>query len=82
LLKGQFENDRFFQLLENQNDQFKTYSLVMEYADGGTLRSYLKRNFSHFTWDDKFNLACQLTSAVLCIHDGGIVHRDLVLHLF
>ena len=50
----------------------------MEYADGGTLRDYLKRNFDSLTWDDKYNLACQLTSAVLCLHDEGIAHRDLV----
>ena len=49
----------------------------MEYADGGTLQNYLKKNF---TWDDKFNLALQLARAVSCLHDERIVHRDLVIH--
>jgi len=53
----------------------------MEYADSGTLRSYLKVNFKNLTWNDKYNLARQLTSAVLCLHDERIVHRDLVIHL-
>ena len=51
----------------------------MEYADGGTLRDYLERNFNRLlTWDDKYNLAYQLACAVSCLHDEGIVHRDLV----
>ena len=67
-----------FFLLENQNDDLKKYLLVMEYADSGTLKNYLKKNFNTLTWDDKYNLAYQLASAVLCLHSEGIVHRDLV----
>jgi len=52
----------------------------MEYADGGTLRNYLKKNFSNLTWNDKFNLALQLACAVLCLHDEKIIHRDLVIY--
>ncbi|GBB89148.1 hypothetical protein RclHR1_15830004 [Rhizophagus clarus] len=51
--------------------------LVMEYADGGNLRNYLKENFSNLTWDDKYMLAYQLACVVLCLHDKGIVHCDL-----
>ena len=51
----------------------------MEYADGDTLRNYLKKNFSILTWDDKYNFAYQLACAVSCLHDEGIVHRDLVI---
>ena len=53
----------------------------MEYADNGTLQSYLKDHFGNLTWDDKFNLALQLAYAVSCLHDEGIVHRDLVNYL-
>jgi serine/threonine protein kinase len=52
--------------------------LVMEYADGGSLRNYLKKNFSKLTWDDKLNMAYQLAYAISCLHDEGIIHRDLV----
>lgn len=58
----------------------KNYLLVMEYADSGTLQDYLKKNFNNLTWDDKYNLAYQLAYAVLCLHNGGIVHRDLVIY--
>ena len=53
----------------------------MEYADGGTLQNYLKEHFNGLTWNDKFNLALQLAYAVSCMHDEGMVHRDLVIHL-
>ncbi|CAB4413878.1 unnamed protein product [Rhizophagus irregularis] len=62
---------------EVQSDNSKRYMLVMEYADGGTLRKYLKENFEILTWNDKFNMALQLASAVSCLHDEGIMHRDL-----
>ncbi|CAI2177313.1 5716_t:CDS:2, partial [Funneliformis geosporum] len=59
-----------------QNDQLK-YMLVLEHADGGTLRNHLKKFFNELTWNDKYNLAFQLASAVSCLHDEEIVHRDL-----
>lgn len=58
------------------------YLLVMEYADSGTLQDYLKKNFNNLTWNDKYNLAHQLAYAVLCLHNSGIVHRDLVIFCF
>ncbi|GBC32760.2 hypothetical protein RIR_jg12156.t1 [Rhizophagus irregularis DAOM 181602=DAOM 197198] len=62
---------------ENDDVQSKNYLLVMEYADSGPLKNYLKENFNNLTWDDKYNLAYQLACAVLCLHNEGIVHRDL-----
>ncbi|GET59505.1 kinase-like domain-containing protein [Rhizophagus irregularis DAOM 181602=DAOM 197198] len=53
------------------------YMLVMEYANSGNLQSYLKINFDKLTWDDKYNMANQLACAVSCLHDEGIIHRDL-----
>ena len=53
----------------------------MEYADSGTLRDYLEKNFNTLTWNDKYNFAYQLTYALSCLHDEGIVHRDLVIML-
>ena len=58
------------------------YSLVLEYADGGSLHSYLKRNFVKLKWDDKYRLALQLASAIECIHNEGIIHCDLVIYQF
>ncbi|GES99864.1 kinase-like domain-containing protein [Rhizophagus clarus] len=62
---------------ENVNVPSKNYLLVMEYADSGPLKDYLKENFNILTWNDKYNLAYQLACAVSCLHNEGIVHRDL-----
>jgi serine/threonine protein kinase len=51
----------------------------LEYADGGSLYSYLKENFNKLEWCDKYRLALQLASAVECIHNEGIIHCDLVM---
>ncbi|CAB4418713.1 unnamed protein product [Rhizophagus irregularis] len=55
------------------------YMLVMEYANNGSLRSYLEKNFGKITWDDKYIMAYQLACAVSCLHNEGIVHRDLFI---
>jgi len=56
------------------------YSLVLEYADSGTLNAYLNKHFHELDWNDKYQLAFQLASAVECIHDCDIVHCDLVTY--
>ncbi|GET04688.1 kinase-like domain-containing protein [Rhizophagus clarus] len=63
---------------ESENhDNNINYMLVMEYADGGSLRSYLKNNFSKLTWNDKYLMAYQLSCSVSYLHNKGVVHCDL-----
>src|SRR6266498_5641920 len=66
---------------ENEKDQMKKYWLVMEYADGDTLGNYLKKNLYKLTWHNKYNLAYQLACAVSCLHEEGVLHRDLVISI-
>ncbi|GBC20375.2 kinase-like domain-containing protein [Rhizophagus irregularis DAOM 181602=DAOM 197198] len=61
---------------KNQDGQVK-YLLVMEYADGDTLQNYLKESYKKLTWEDKYELAFQLVSAISCLHNKGIVHQNL-----
>ncbi|RGB37266.1 kinase-like domain-containing protein [Rhizophagus diaphanus] len=49
--------------------------MVLECAVDGHLRNYLENQT--LTWHVKINLAYQLASAVLCLHDEGIIHCDL-----
>ncbi|RIA89920.1 kinase-like domain-containing protein [Glomus cerebriforme] len=72
----------FHGVTSNFENQRKKYWLVLEYADSGSLRNYLKENFERLTWNDKFSLAFQLAYAVSCLHNEEIVHRDLVIHLY
>ncbi|CAI2171364.1 4481_t:CDS:2 [Funneliformis geosporum] len=63
--------------LTNAIHQINKYSLVLEYADSGTLNHYLNKNFEELEWYDKYQLALQLASAIEFIHDCEIVHCDL-----
>ena len=71
----------FMSFFSLENNNSKKYLLVMEYANNGTLQKYLKEHFDDLTWNDKIDLALQLAYAVSCLHDEGIVHRDLVINL-
>ncbi|GBC05719.1 hypothetical protein RclHR1_00640007 [Rhizophagus clarus] len=62
---------------ESENQLGNNYMLVMEYANGGSLRSYLKENFNKLTWDDKYCMAYQLACAISFLHNKGIVHCGL-----
>ncbi|PKC14702.1 kinase-like protein [Rhizophagus irregularis] len=54
----------------------KKYSLVLEYADGGTLRDHLRNNI--IVWKNQLRFAKEITSAILWLHDDeGIIHGDL-----
>ncbi|PKK64231.1 kinase-like protein [Rhizophagus irregularis] len=70
---------RFFGITskEVRNNQAKEYLLVMEYANGNSLRNYLKENFNNLTWEDKYEFAYQLTCAVSHLHDKGISYCGL-----
>ena len=54
---------RFYGISKLEADlvsQMNKYLLVIEYADSGSLNSYLKENFDKLEWNDKFRLALQL----------------------
>jgi serine/threonine protein kinase len=52
--------------------------MVLQYADGGNLRDYLRNLTSSLTWHDKYRIALEIAEGLLCLHAEGILHRDLV----
>ncbi|GBC22469.2 kinase-like domain-containing protein [Rhizophagus irregularis DAOM 181602=DAOM 197198] len=68
---------RCYGITKLESDNHNDYWLVMEYANGGSLRNYLKENFNKLTWNDKYNIAYQLSCAVSCLYNEGILHNDL-----
>ncbi|GBC18516.2 kinase-like domain-containing protein [Rhizophagus irregularis DAOM 181602=DAOM 197198] len=71
---------RFYGITKGETGQSRatrTYSLILEYADSGTLSTYLNEHFNKLEWNDKYRLALQLASAVACIHECDIIHCDL-----
>ncbi|CAB4415834.1 unnamed protein product [Rhizophagus irregularis] len=56
----------------------KKYSLVLEYANGGTLRDHLRNNTITFKWEDQLRFSKEIASAILWLHDvKEITHGDL-----
>lgn len=62
--------------LIDQGVEDETYYYVMEYIDGETLTSRLRRE-KRIGWDTCINFSVQICSALKAAHDAGIVHRDL-----
>ncbi|RGB30690.1 kinase-like domain-containing protein [Rhizophagus diaphanus] len=59
------------------NDEIN-YSLVLEYAEGGTLEKYLSDNTITFKWESQLKFAIEISSAILWLHvDKEIIHGDL-----
>ncbi|RIA90114.1 kinase-like domain-containing protein, partial [Glomus cerebriforme] len=54
---------RFCGITKIETVSEKKYLLVLEYADGGTLKSYLNNHFKELNWNEKYILAFQLASA-------------------
>lgn len=52
------------------------YFIVMEYVDGKTLKSLIKKRGA-LTLSEVIDIMLQLTSAITCAHDSYIIHRDI-----
>ena len=57
---------------EDNGDNF----IVMEYIDGRTLKSLVKKRGS-LTLPEVIDIMLQLTSAIACAHESYIIHRDI-----
>ncbi|GBC32574.2 kinase-like domain-containing protein [Rhizophagus irregularis DAOM 181602=DAOM 197198] len=55
----------------------KRYILVLEYANEGTLRDYLKKKFTSLEWMDKTQMALDIACGLKFLHFKEIIHRDL-----
>ncbi|CAB5210408.1 unnamed protein product [Rhizophagus irregularis] len=53
------------------------YLLILEYAEGGTLRDHLRNNI--VKWNSQLRFAREIISAIIWLHDyKSIVHGDLL----
>ena len=53
-----------------------SYYIVMEYVDGKTLKSLIKRR-GGLTIPEVIDIMSQLLSGIMCAHDSYIIHRDI-----
>jgi serine/threonine-protein kinase len=54
----------------------ETYYYAMEYVDGETLTSRLKREH-RLSWRETVEIAVQICGALKAAHNAGVIHRDL-----
>lgn len=52
------------------------YFIVMEYVEGRTLKSLIKRR-GGLTLPEVIDIMLQVTSAIACAHESYIIHRDI-----
>jgi serine/threonine protein kinase len=52
--------------------------MILEYADGGTLRDYLTEHFDGLTWMKKYTLGLSIVDGLERLHSLNIIHKDLV----
>ncbi|RHZ84551.1 hypothetical protein Glove_79g73 [Diversispora epigaea] len=65
---------RFFGI--TQDPETHSYIMVLEYAEGGNLREYLKINFNNINWKQKLDNLYDLSANLMSIHELDIVHQD------
>ncbi|RHZ83908.1 hypothetical protein Glove_87g16 [Diversispora epigaea] len=74
---GSHKNIIRFYGISQKDLKSNEYILVLEYANGGTLRDHLKSNFESLEWINKLNLAHQIVKAIKHLHSNDIIHGDL-----
>ncbi|CAB4433024.1 unnamed protein product [Rhizophagus irregularis] len=60
-----------------QDPNTKNYIMVLDYAEHGSLRSYLNENYDKLSWDTKINDLYCIAFGLYNIHKNGLIHRDL-----
>ena len=60
-----------------QDPETKEYMIVMQYANNGSLLSYLVQNINKLTWLDKLRHLKDIAYYLSNIHSVGLAHCDL-----
>ncbi|RHZ73612.1 hypothetical protein Glove_230g48 [Diversispora epigaea] len=60
-----------------KQENTKNYMIVIEYANNGSLRQYLKSNFRKLDWNAKLNLAKQIANILMYLHSNDIIYGRL-----
>src|SRR6185312_11698698 len=70
--------DNFLQIYGiTQVPEKNEYMLVIQYAQGGNLLSYLVQNINELTWRMKAELVKYIAFNLEVIHSRGLIHCDL-----
>ncbi|CAG8736975.1 24751_t:CDS:2, partial [Gigaspora margarita] len=70
---------RFYGLTKRPiSEDSDEYMLVIQFAKGGNLLTYLSTNFNQMKWlEDKLPILAHIAYGLKIIHKEGLIHRDL-----
>ncbi|PKY47814.1 hypothetical protein RhiirA4_463183 [Rhizophagus irregularis] len=71
----------FYKIDHSNIKRFFGLTRVLEYANEGNLRDYLKIKFSILQWDDKLQIALDIARGLMHLHSKKIIHGNLVIML-
>src|SRR6266498_2077695 len=60
-----------------QDPETKNYMMVLDYAENGSLRNYLDKNYNKLSWKDKINCLFDIALGLEHLHGNELIHRDL-----
>ncbi|EXX58464.1 Ypk2p [Rhizophagus irregularis DAOM 197198w] len=60
-----------------QDPETKNYMMVLNYAENGSLRNYLDKEYSKLNWSKKIDYLRDIILGLKCIHEKELIHRDL-----
>src|SRR5581483_5239917 len=60
-----------------KDPQTEEFMMVLEYAEYGNLRNFLKTNFSNLKWIDKLSFLGNIAHNLETIHNKNYIHKDL-----
>ena len=60
-----------------QDPETKNYIMVLEYAEHGSLRNYLDKEYDKLSWKTKIHDLYRIAYGLKDIHEKELIHRDL-----
>ncbi|RHZ85878.1 hypothetical protein Glove_59g12 [Diversispora epigaea] len=66
---------RFYGITKQEDTN--NYMIILECANNGSLRQYLKANFQKLDWNTKLSLAKQIANVLTFLHSNNIIHGKL-----
>ncbi|PKC55182.1 kinase-like protein [Rhizophagus irregularis] len=60
-----------------QDPETKNYMMVLEFAENGSLRNYLNKNYNELNWKNKLQYLYYIAHGLEKIHVNELTHRDL-----
>src|ERR1044071_8930886 len=59
-----------------KDPETNNFMMVMDYAENGSLRQSLNKNFNSMDWKDKFNTLFEIARGLSDIHKKRLIHQD------